>query len=360
MIIQPSNTNKSERGFAAIIIAITLVIITSLLVVGFARLMRNEQNQVTNRQLSNQAYYAAESGINDAAKALSKGFNVNKNICPPLVLTDTTPGASYLKNNNISSTAVGVSTAVQWTCLLIDQTPLSLEFNPVSNVTPKVYRFSGRDADTGTIVKTPKSISFSWQDASATNTNTASVSGVTNNSFPKAAAWPYIGMLRVSITPINYPVDRMTLKNSTYTAYLFPTKNSTVTSRDYNPGSDKSGDIFNGGCGAVPPGPRLCTSTITNLPSDATEYLVTMRSIYSPTNVSVSIKDDSPTPVTLRIFGAQTKIDSTGRSQDVLKRLQVRIPTRNQYYYPGFSAETAGDICKGITAYPGQAFGCGY
>ena len=80
-----------------------------------------------------------------------------------------------------------------------------------------------------------------------------------------------------------------------------------------------------------------------------------MRSIYSKTNVSVVINGGAAL-----VFGAQAKIDSTGRSQDVLKRLQVRVPTKNEYYYPGFGVEAAGDICKSLGVRPGYASGCGY
>src|ERR1019366_6721948 len=119
---------RNEQGFASLIIAITLVIVLSLLTVGFAQLMRNEQNQVTNRQLNSQAYYAAESGINDAARALNAGYVQDKKYCGPS--TDnpaTVPGAKYLKDQKIN----GSSTSTEWTCLLINPAPTSLEYGSV-------------------------------------------------------------------------------------------------------------------------------------------------------------------------------------------------------------------------------------
>jgi hypothetical protein len=45
----------------------------------------------------------------------------------------------------------------------------------------------------------------------------------------------------------------------------------------------------------------------------------------------------------LNLKGAQTLVDSTGKAQDVLRRIQVRIPTNNGYDIPD---GTHADICK--------------
>lgn len=349
----------NDKGFASIIIAITLVIITSLITIGFARLANTEQEQVTNRQLSNQAYYAAESGINDAAKALNEGFTAKKEKCGPLQPSDpgySSPGGTALRNNNVDATPAGAPDApVEWTCLLIDPAPSTLEYSPVGTVTPKLFRFSGVAAN-GTTPVSVNRLTFSWQDADPANTRFRSGSGISNSAFPPLSSWNSVGMLRITITPLSV-LDRTALKNRTYTAYLYPTTAASTTV-NYNPAANVSGQILNGGCSTTVTAskPRFCTASV-NMPSlpASEKYLVSLRSIYSKTNVSVSINSGSA-----RAFGAQAKVDSTGRSQDVLKRLQVRIPARNEYYYPGFAAEASGDICKDLGVYPGYANGCGY
>ena len=351
----PSN-HANQRGFASIIIAITLVIVTSLIVVGFARLARNEQTQVTDRHLSNQAYYAAETGINDATKAINSGFKTKKTTCGPLQLSDPSyydPGATNLRNNNLDATPVGTPNArVQWTCLLIDPAPSNLEYSPVSTESPKLFRFSGVLPD-GVTPTTIHKITFAWQDADPSNQSFASVSGISNTAFPPLSSWVYSGILRVSITPLNV-LSRNSLRDSTYTAYLYPSTFASSTV-DYDTDPAVNGSILNGGCSTANI-PRFCSASI-NLPAlpAGTNYLVSMRSIYSKTNVSVVINGGAAL-----VFGAQAKIDSTGRSQDVLKRLQVRVPTKNEYYYPGFGVEAAGDICKSLGVRPGYASGCGY
>src|ERR1039458_10050844 len=71
-----------QSGFASIVIASVIILVLSLITVGFAQLMQREQRSALDRQLSSQAYYAAESGINDAVSAINSGFNVAKSTCP--------------------------------------------------------------------------------------------------------------------------------------------------------------------------------------------------------------------------------------------------------------------------------------
>ena len=60
---------KNQDGIVSLIVSITIMIIISLVVISFARLMRTEQEQALDRQLSSQAFYAAETAVNDVACA---------------------------------------------------------------------------------------------------------------------------------------------------------------------------------------------------------------------------------------------------------------------------------------------------
>ena len=68
--------NPKEQGFVAIIVAALIMIILSLITIGFTRIMQREQRQSLDRQLSRQALYAAESGINDVYSSLKNNPNL--------------------------------------------------------------------------------------------------------------------------------------------------------------------------------------------------------------------------------------------------------------------------------------------
>src|SRR5260370_15103164 len=78
---------QAEAGIVSIMVTMITMIVISLIVLGFADIARNEQRNSLDDQLSTQAYYAAESGVNDARavmEAMVAAGNpvLSKNICP--------------------------------------------------------------------------------------------------------------------------------------------------------------------------------------------------------------------------------------------------------------------------------------
>lgn len=347
VLMKKQTLRGEQQGFASLIIAITLVIIVGLMSVGFAQLMRREINQATSRQLSNQAYYAAESGINDAAKAINNGYSDKKVDCGPITSPVTT-GQAYLSNNIVDGTNS------QWTCLTIDPRPDTIKYSPVDQTSPTA--FVAKAVDSAGAPINFSSLTISWQDADPSSPqNIRPSTGVSNNAFPRAgAAWNAMGIVRISLTPLPdelVPIDRATLFAQTFTSYLYPASTGNNNSYGYTTAPDQQGVVMDGSCA---PGrtPLRCSVNIIGLSSP--RVLVTLRSIYSDTKVFISANGGAA-----NISNAQILVDSTGRSQNVLKRIQVRIPNTNNYYYPGFTIETTGDICKQLRVRPGySSSGC--
>lgn len=357
---------SGERGFASMIIAAILVIVLSLLTVGFAELMRHNETQQLNRQLSDQAYYAAESGVNDAVAALNAGYNQPKTNCSPLTAQPAGAGGGnaweYLSDNNVAGSVTPNSP--QWTCLLMDLTPNSLVYNPVGTTSPKTFIFEPVDGSGSGVPVALNTLTIYWQGSNQTSSPTfQNSSGIDSRAFPPVSNWgSSTGVLRISITPLS-DLSRQGLINNTYTAFLYPSTSS--GSGDYSDGTGLSGgngNIINGGCSANPPSgqPLDCSVTIANIPYDNSpngeSYLMTLRSIYSPSYVYIvgcsssgACTSDSGDLVDFN--GAQTMIDSTGKDLNVLKRIQVRVPDRPNYPLPGYDAEAAGNICKTVNTF---------
>lgn len=349
----------NEQGFAAIVVSITIVIVLSLLTVGFAQLMRNEQNQVTNRQLSNQAYYAAEAGVNDAVKAINNGYVQHKTSCG--VDTSGAAGAQYLTDQNVGSSGPKTDATVEWSCLLIDPAPFSLQYDSISTTTPtNMIAIGTNTSETGTLPIT--SLTISWQDADDGIKTFRGSSGNAPNPFPPAVQWGSVGMLRFSMAQIDdfasvgCAIDcRTSILARSVTAFLYPNgpTGAAANSLALTPGLN-SGQIVDGNCNTAK-GPRYCSVTITGI--NATTVLLSLRSIYSATNVTISAKSGASS---IRLAGAQSLIDSTGKAQDVVKRIQVRLPDKADFAFPGFDADATGSLCKQLQVYPGSANGCGY
>ncbi|HET6924573.1 MAG TPA: PilX N-terminal domain-containing pilus assembly protein [Candidatus Saccharimonadales bacterium] len=373
--------SMGENGFAAIIISIVLVVVLSLITVGFASLMRKEQRSALDRQLSDAAYYAAESGINDAAAAVRAGFTATKDTCDPY--TPATIAALPGNNNKNAAGKYLVSSTVDnksntsYTCLLINPNPATLEYSSVNTGEATTAVLTGSSAaGTTTNVNT---LVFSWQDANGGQTFGPPTSGglcppVGANAFPPVSCWKnggsaMTGILRISLTPVPHPAafSRSTLETTNYTAYLYPNGGgatstpttlsgsvvpSGVPSKPYAAGvtGSQNGTIITGACNTGST-PRYCAAAVTGLNTDT--YLLHLSSIYAATQVTVtpySCVGSNCTRIYLK--GAQTLIDSTGKSQDVLKRIQVRMPSRNSFDYPEFSIATGGPVCKQLTTWP--------
>ena len=354
MLMIKTTLHRDEKGFAALVIAMTLVIVLSLLTVGFAQIIRNESRQALNRQLSSQAYYAAEAGINDAVRAINVGgYSKHKTTCGPIT-APATSADKYLMDNIVNAAANS-----KWTCLLIDSAPTSVDYGSIDTVTPTVFTVTGVDAATATIPVKINSITVAWQDADSTLTTFRSTSGVANNAFPPIGLWGRApGVLRLAVTPFT-TINRSSLVKDTFVAFLYPKDAAPglLGSTTYTNDQTQSGPIVDGKCNTsnATTYARYCVVKISfpaGSTSLATKFLFNLRSIYTSTNAHITANDGHA-----RLVGAQTVIDSTGQSQDVLKRIQVRIPTNDSQLYPGFGLDSLTGICKTLTGWPGYVSG---
>lgn len=344
---------SDQSGFAAIIIAIILVIVLSLVTVGFAALMRQEQRSALDRQLSDAAYYAAESGINDATAAVKAGYTKVKTKCDTSDVDMSMNGHQYLLNP-----AVDASVNSSYTCLLINSNPSTLEYSSVPVAEPTTVVITGADAN-GNDQAISKLV-FSWQDATGGKVFAPydACSTAPGFAFPPMNCWvrggqAVTGILRVSLASLS-SVNRDSLRSTTYTAFLYPMGVAGATDINALPSSSYSGNtgtaagVTVGGNCNVGNTPRYCGVAVTNL--GQLTYLLHLSSIYRATAVTVTAFDNNGNQMYIK--GAQTLIDSTGKAQDVLKRIQVRLPSRSDFDYPEFDIATGGNICKQLATYP--------
>lgn len=317
----------NEQGLVAIVVTLLIMIILTLIVTGFAQLARREQRQALDRQLSTQALYAAESGINDGRRLLKTTYadGSNKDTC------DTTD--SSLDDND----------TIQYTCLLIKQDVPELKFQNVSS-DPSIITPINASGVPGNLV-----INWQKQDSPPGDLSTATI--VDSNGFPSVGTWnaggQKIGMIRVDLVPAtNFSADG--LRNGVFTAFLVPgaTASGSLT---YTNDQSSSGQIITAGCNNSAP-KKKCSATI-SLPGSTANYYLRIKSLYSVSDVSVCVHSCDGT---VALAGSQAQIDSTGRAGDVLKRIQVRVSTAaaTTYNGPEFVLDSSENICKQYEVWP--------
>lgn len=326
MSMPKTNTfRQNEQGFASLVIAFILIIVLGLLTIGFAKLARREQQSALDKQLATQAYYAAETGVNDAISDIKNNY-ISSTATPNSATKCIQP--SDLKNSNAKTyhPVINQANGVLYSCLLVNLAPQTLVYGGVQPGAERNVLFTPKMQTAGYI-----SITVDWHTASTVNPNNAFPT--TYSGFLNAPSWSnnkYVGVLQLGLTYLGSGtgLTRSQLINDTYTSYLYPSKVNDCPVGNTNNSCDfsqrlvtKQGPILKGGC--VSGLPTTCSVTIINIPyNPGDSYLLHFLDFYDPSDIT--IRGQGPIGA-IAFTNAQNQIDVTGRARNVLKRIQVRI-----------------------------------
>lgn len=344
----------NQTGLVSIVVTLIIMIILGLIIMGFARLSRREQRQALDRQLSSQAYYAAETGVNDAVDKIKQEFANPLNTG----LDFASATVNYLADCDTFMNDSGLLAAsrnqvdgdtVSYTCLFADPDPTTLEYGNVDTANSRVIPITGKSG------VTINSLTINWQDKDG-GTRVTSSCGAGFPNLPAVGAWDCnTGVMRIDLVPSQGGLNRAGLVDGNSTVYLYPSTSGT-NSMSYSstsgarPGFGNQGIIHRVRC--QPAGsttnPKQCQLTITGL--NRNSYVLRLKSIYRPSAVTISGNNGN-----LEMSGVQAMIDATGKANDVQRRIQARIPLSNlNSPYPEFGIQTVDSICKRFEVAPGS------
>ena len=324
-------------GFVSIIVASIIMIITTLVTIGFTQLMQREQRQAVDRQLSRQALYAAESGINDIYRQLQADPTLpnQKRECTPNA-TDPADGS-----NPISiSPVIDATNGIEYTCILYSKQPQRLD-KDVSRSESWITQLKSASGDDFT------SITISWRNADDTNNSASNLANTAaeqacNGDFPVSRN-NSIPVLKVDLTNTS-SYNRSSLITGTEYLYLVPCNNPApaVSTSTHSFDSASRGDVVIVNCNGVT-GTSLCSLTIDNLAGLATdEFLSRIRPLY--TNAQVAITGTTASGAVE--FEGQFSIDVTARAADVVRRLRAAVPLESVEMPPEGVLQSINSACK--------------
>lgn len=342
-MIKYSKVRGNQQGVVAIFSVLVIMGILTLLTIAFSNITRQAQRRTLDDHLSNQAFYAAESGI-DLAVANINNYPELKNDCGP---TPTEGGPTAYD--------VDASNNIAISCLRINKAPVDITYSSVptesSGGTDGYMRFDNP----------VNTIGISW---SATVENPVilddSSSANAPNLYPAGSGpgqWGpnHVGVVRVDLIPVDNSAilgNRVGLVDSSYSFYLYPSTNASATTTSTvssgTAGPDGHGKVIVTRCDNSS---ANCGSTIT-LSGLHGAFMYRLTSIYNPSRVTIQAGSMGGTGGTVdspqNIRDGQIVVDSTGRANDVFKRLQVRLPIRAG----GFTdTTTAGSIGLSLPSY---------
>lgn len=309
---------------ASIMITMLMMVVISLIVLGFAQVSRRERQQATDRQLSSQAFFAAESAVNDVRSVvqsmLARGEPVpEKTDCETSESDTTTP---YKFNPVIDDV-----NKVSYSCLL---------------VSTRVDTLVGQVAANGNSVKLPlesatdpiDTLSVNWRAASTPSSVAGCRTNIPNSGyFDAAASWgcPY-GVLRLELVP-TASLDSTALAAGHTVMFLYPTRTGGTSSTPL-----ANGRVAEMRCSTT----GGCNVDITGF--NAARYAVKISSVYVGGTFSLSATDSGGDP--LQFQNGQVLVDVTGKASDVLRRIQVRLPMAGGPSTPDYAIQSAGSLCK--------------
>src|SRR3989344_1933256 len=323
-------SRNNQAGMASIVVVSMLVIILTLISVGYARLMSRTLNSSVNNQLGSGAYYAARSAISDATAYLADNPDVVADDCDDLL---GTPGEGLEPSSNQLLQAS--NQAVSYKCILIDQTPTELSYQ-------KIDAFKSQVVKLDPVGSAITSLRLTWQGS-----NGDGVGSPDNLTLPSPTNWAtrkYEPLLRVTIYPVVNDADQLTLiEGRAKTFFLYP---SSGGSQSFSFGTT-NGSLQSITCSSS--NNYHCNVNITNLNcgGDCGYYYLRLTPFYAQADIKIKANGGLT-----EFVGAQAAIDATAKSNTSTRRLlaTVDIGTNNispsDNAIPEYAIRSATTLCK--------------
>jgi hypothetical protein len=314
---------------ASFVIVSVLVILLTLITIGFAKIMDRAQQNSLNNQLSSAANYAAQAALKDISSAVIKAYQTST---PPAAPANTTcqPGAASIYSSIYTGGNLSGDNNTKYTCLLVNPNPDNLSYGDIQ-------------ADQSWVVKanplagTISSMLIGWESP---NGNTG-LPAFGDNKLYSEYYWNTVKkfepMLRVTL----YPVNGITVTQGP-TYFFYPNdKNGNVQSVNYGSNNAKVIPVWctindnNPAPGFGGKGNHVCNEIITGMPA-ASYYYARITPLY--TDASVSIYANNSSNVAIQFSGTQAVVDVTAKAGSAVKRLQANVNLSSG------TSSTSGDV----------------
>jgi len=320
------STIEKQSGFVSIVITALIMVILSLITIGFTRIMQREQREVLDRQLSRQAIYAAESGINDIYNALKTdpALPVEKNTCD-------VSGAPAVNGGVIDANG-----GVAYTCALYDKTPSELVYS-LGASDSKIVELQTESGNPFSL------LFFSWGNEQGNNDiSSLPACGVSASVFPNSRSGQ-TPLLKIDLTDTRV-LSRDQLINRTDYLYVSPCRGSLSQPTSHTFLSSSKGTIVQVPCDA---NQALPCSFVLNGVNASSSYLMRISSVYDSAKVMITAEEqDGASFATVQFSKAQMSIDVTAKASDIVRRLRVTLPVTETKELPEGVFQSFDGVCK--------------
>lgn len=372
---------QRQVGSASIFAVIFASILLSVITVSFMRLMLREQTQSINNDLSQSAYDAAMAGVEDAKRvirACQQGdttacIALNSDACDALFSLSAIGGVSGLTERVIqtNNSGAGRSFSQAYTCLKVSMYSEDFVYYGQENK-PQIIPLKA-ESNFDTIVVEWFSRNNLAADTGAAALVAAPAGSI--NDLPKKSDWKNGSNVNVPsliraqlITPgANFNVTSLDNSDTSKTAFLRPTSVTTGVPTDQEKDMTTAVRVNNNVNARTDLTGVICAQKITvareysckielkvgNISkADSANALLVLNHLYRSSNVRVSLKNGNSV---VRLDGGQPTVDSTGRANNLFRRVEARLQVGDDIWYPSFAADIVNNICKDFSITDTQA-----
>jgi Tfp pilus assembly protein PilX len=362
--------HKRESGAVSLFIVIFATLLITILTVSFIRLMLHDQQQATNNDLSQSAYDSALAGVEDAKRALIACQNGSVQACTGIDSNacDSLTQAGVSKTSAVS----GSNKETQIQTLQGDATTQLDQAYTCVKVTRKTDDYIGQLKSNASDLINLKGVStfdtiklqwFQYTDFETTKPSAGRTLSYYNSgaqALPKVVNWPQDSPPVMRAQLIQYDAangfklsdfDDQPTGSGAHTLFLYPMgPGSGIGSYSFirDARSQASAPLPVTCVANLAAGGYACSVTLT-LPNPVTTagaaYL-RLSSLYNGSHYSLSLANGNSL---VQIDGQQPIVDSTGRANDIFRRVQSRVKLSSDFPYPDAAVDITGNLCKNFT-----------
>lgn len=342
----------NKKGSVSLFVVIFFSLLATVLVAGFVRVAVKEQQATLARNLSQSAYDASQAGIEDAKRVIIKlkdectgvsntacdtlRDNINSQECnkAPSLLNSTSPSTTEIEVKNTNYTYNQA-----YTCVTITNNTDDFlgSLNPDAT---KIIPLIGESPFTN--------VKLEWFTKSNTTDGSSLYLGTfsSNPSSLDSNSPPFLAVRFIQSPESGFSLTNLDSTDSFSRLFIKPSNggNSSASSSSdpWNP--IKSAPI-EATCDSGFPNGYACSINL-SLPSLKAVSLLEIKALYKNTDYRVSLYNSTSL---VKFKGVQTKIDSTGRANDIFRRVETRLESASIDAYPTSAVEVEGNFCKNFS-----------
>ena len=362
------NNRISQRGAVSLFVVVFTTLLITVITISFVRIMIRDQDQASTADLSQSAYDSAQAGVEDAKRAILR----YQSLCTTGTADECAKATAALNSSECNASLDGIA-VVQNNEVQVQQNIGDAALNQAYTcvkVALKTDDYVGvMQSDNTKVIPLKSTSSFNrikieWysNDDLQTSSKGKVTLQPTTGGLPLLAqsAWSpnRPSLLRMQLMQVGsqFTLDSFDNtnagKSNANTLFLYPSSivgntEKTLTALDIR----KTQTAANGPqavtCNNDISGGGYACSVEVLLPDPigggTRDAYLQLSAFYNKTNYRVSLSTDGITAS--QFDGVQPSIDSTGRANDLFRRVRSRVETVDAVY-PSAAVDITGDFCK--------------